>query len=267
MLKKIQKALAIPGTKEAALKDFTTTFQNLGCGEKSENIAKKVFGMISRIHNLNSFEKEIKTLWKKEHVHGKTIFQLIESFLKERSSLVADEIKPYLKGVQGKILDYYCGDGQVAYFLHKASGYPIDGVDVRDFLHLDSIELNFSLLSGEGIIPAENGEYEASYVVNILSQIQDSEYSIRELTRVARKKIIIIETMFEVQTDESDWGRLFLNEFLLMQCFMFKKNSIFGDYKNFTTWKKRFRDYGWHCHQEKDISLGNIKQRLFVFER
>ena len=269
----MQGALKQEETFLKVFADFTKTFQQLGAGQlQAQKCAKKVMSAITDAEVLEDAEKTIKQFFIDERLDGQSVFEIIIKNLHERIEIIFEQVKPCLKDINGIVIDYGCGSGLLAQIVHDRLGLTLEGVDVRDF-RSPEVAVKIKIFDGYSV-PVSDRYYECAILTNVIHHEVDNEKILAELNRIVSKRLVIIETVPEADTEElaqKDWGRMLLNDALWNRFFNYANIPVPGTYETPFTWVRRFEKYGWRCVLSKDLGFDQpmIQDRhhLMVFER
>jgi ubiquinone/menaquinone biosynthesis C-methylase UbiE len=275
ILENLQRELRDDRIFNYILKDFTTTFMSLGCGNNdvSWGMALYLIAEILRAKKLEDAERSVKNFFDRIKFKGnKTIFGLISEGLEERIEIIFNQIKPHIRSTEGNVIDFGCGDGRVAQLLHDRLGLNIEGVDVRSF-RAKGVTISVKKFDG-GKVPVRDKYYECALLTNVIHHEESNEKILKELSRIVRNKLVIIETVPEASTRiqaKKDWGRMFLNDTLWNRFFNYADIPVPGKYETPSDWIRRFKKYGWKVVVSEDLGMDQptIQDRhhLLVFER
>jgi 2-polyprenyl-3-methyl-5-hydroxy-6-metoxy-1,4-benzoquinol methylase len=180
-------------------------------------------------------------------------------FNKKRAEKISNIIYPFLSR-GGKILDLGCGDMLVAESLKKKLDLEIVGIDVID-ANLTSLPLK--LYNGVKI-PFDNKSFDITYISFVLHHTKNIEKLLSESIRITKKRIIILEDVYEDKLD------------LLMTKFWDFGNILTSlsmdlplNFKREREWVRLFGKLKVKKVKVKKIypsSLNLIKHRLFVLD-
>ncbi len=273
LLNDLQRSINDAPTLEKVSADFTVTFNRLGASkENAKNFSEFVLLSIKSSSTIEESESKIKTFFETEKIEGKTIFTMIQEGLQGRFEIIFDQLKPYLKDIHGKVIDYGCGSGSLTQIFHDRLGLDIEGVDVRNFKG-KNVSVPVRIFDGYKV-PVSDKQYEAAVLTNVIHHEKDNEKILEELDRIVEKNLIIIETVPEADNDtaaKKDWGRMLLNDTLWNRFFNYANIPVPGTYETPNQWIERFKKYGWKVKASQDLGFDQptIQDRhhLFVFER
>ena len=111
-------------------------------------------------------------------------------------------------------------------------------------------------------------------LTNVIHHEKDNEKILKELNRIVKSKLVIIETVPEADTRtaaKKDWGRMLLNDTLWNRFFNYANIPVPGAYEIPSDWVRRFKKYGWKVVISEDLGIDQptIQDRhhLLVLER
>jgi ubiquinone/menaquinone biosynthesis C-methylase UbiE len=106
---------------------------------------------------------------------------------------------PYVNGY-ATLLDVGCGNMLVADLLQKDTGIKVNGVDVVD---INLTELPHKIFDGKKI-PYKDNSLDVSLLSFVLHHVDSQKELLKEVVRVTKKRVIIIEDIYESET-EKNW--------------------------------------------------------------
>ncbi len=89
-----------------------------------------------------------------------------------------------MAGVEGRVVDYGAGDGQVTQKLHDMLGLDIDGYDVRLY-PAPNVTIPMATFDG-GHVNVPDGSYEAAVMTNVAHHERNNEIILQELSRIVK---------------------------------------------------------------------------------
>lgn len=303
--KRVRNALSSKETRKTAVEDFSYTFVQIGMDKLDADrlagaIVSKMVNYIDSHHDrqetvrnynryiafpydplrldrnmlatllrkVTSTEEEVWPLLEQAKINGRPFIEVLNEKLGERKYKVASQIGPFLVGTTGKILDYGAGSGMNAQHLHDSLNLDVEAVDIRDFKS-PNVSIKYRTWNQKRV-PVEDNYYECSFATNVLHHEVNNFRIIRELTRITKKKIVLIETVAASESVE-DYCRTFLNDVLWNRFFNRAEIPVPGTYESAESWIKRFEEKGWHCTHSEALGYDQPTIRdlhhLLVFER
>jgi SAM-dependent methyltransferase len=271
LLANLKRAASDTETYRRARDNFITTFARLGIAGPADSLAMSILHSIWEKDTIEEVEAKVYSRFEEIRVGPRTVFELIQAGLAWRFELMFNQLTSHIKGVKHAI-DYGCGAGVLTQMLHDRMQVQIDGVDVRDF-RAENVTVPVRHFDGYRV-PVADGHYQAAVLTNVIHHEAENERLLQELTRIATRKLVIIETVPEGEGDEEaklDWGRMILNDALWNRFFNRANIPCPGTYETPQGWIRRFTDLGWHCTHTEDLGFDQptIQDRhhLLVFER
>lgn len=271
LLADLKNAAADTKTSHRARDNFITTFRRLGINSPAESLAISILYTIWEKDTIEEVERWVHSRFEGTRVGTKTVFEMIQDGLAGRFELMFNQIQPHMKEVT-QAIDYGCGAGVLTQMLRDRMQVEIEGVDVRDF-RAENVTVPIRQFDGYQV-PVPDNHFECAVLTNVIHHEAPNGRLLQELTRIARRKLVIIETVPEGESDEeaaSDWGRMILNDALWNRFFNRANIPCPGTYETPQGWIRRFTDLGWHCMHTEDLGFDQptIQNRhyLLVFER
>ncbi len=274
--KKLQEALTDSQATTKAKADFVGTFTDLGqkpveAGRLADFIFQNLAGVTSE--TLATREMVIGEMIKRCQCGGRPMPQVLTEKIESRSRIIYEQIKPFLEGVKGLVIDFGCGNGIVAQLLHDGIGLDIEGYDVVKYSSPD-ITIPTQLFDG-ATVRVVNRTFEAAVVTNVLHHEENNEQILLELTRIVRRRLVIIETvpdLVPVTEMNSELCRVFWNDYLYNRLFCPGAGiPVPGTYDTPQGWEERLKTLGWILVQSTDLGVDQpiIRDRhhLLVFDR
>ncbi|MCR4308306.1 MAG: class I SAM-dependent methyltransferase [Candidatus Berkelbacteria bacterium] len=277
MQARIESGLGDPEIRQSAEYDFTYTFGQLGLSEQdSSNLKDLVIENLLSGGNLAKIEKNVLAIIEQTKVATdggeKTLVEILHEKLAGRAELIYEQVQKYFEGIEGKVIDYGAGDGQVTQLLKDRSGLDIEGYDVRSY-PAQGVSVPISLFDG-GKIPVEDGHYQAGLMTNVAHHEKDNEKILEETTRAIGSRLVVIETVPTGETEEEiarDRERTFLNDYLYNRLFHNANIPVPGTYETPQGWIDRFSQHGWNVTHSEDLGFDQPTIRdvhhLLVFDR
>ena len=270
---RLERILCDPELRKVATADFVHTFKQLGLlPERADELCQQVCATLLQPRALVEIEMEILQMFEAIKIGEQTLVEILHEKLRDRASIIATQVAPYLRGLKGKVLDYGAGDGQVTQLLHDREQIDIEGVDVRDY-KASGVTVPISVFDGKQVVAAD-GAYEAAVLTNVLHHEKENERILAELDRLVAKRLVILETVPVGATTgemESDKDRTFMNDYLYNRLFHNADVPVPGTFETPQGWIKKFGEHGWQVTHQEDLGFDQptIKDRhyLLVFER
>ncbi len=115
----------------------------------------------------------------------------IQRKMNERTKIIGDQILPYLDDNK-TVLDFGCGDMLIDEYLLKNRNVEITGIDIMDFEHP---KINY-IQSAGGKFPFDDNHFDIGLAIFALHQTRNPEFYFKELVRVTKSKLIILEDTY-----------------------------------------------------------------------
>lgn len=164
-------------------------------------------------------------------------------FINRRAWLIAKEILPYVNDGD-KVLDFGCGDMIVSKLIAEKKKIEAVGIDTVAINHTD-----FKVIKYEGgRLPFEDNEFDVVISSFVLHHTDNPEFYLEELKRVSRRKIVLMEDVYNNKVEEKITKAmdLFLNRALS------KEIKVPYNFRSVSQWKENFEKMG--------LKLDNIKR-------
>lgn len=165
--------------------------------KKSKEIIINCLQVASDYSKLEDYEEQAHNILEKEKVAEK-----IPEKLLARASLMYSQIEQYL--LPGNVLDYGCGDGQVAELIAKNKNQRVILTDVYEHKHIKETGLKFKLFKQGAKTPFEDNEFDNTLALTVYHHSSDPLNSIKDAYRVTKKngRAIVIESVYSVNGKE-----------------------------------------------------------------
>jgi anti-anti-sigma factor len=152
---------------------------------RAQSAVRDMFDVFQKNPDIRGVESELKGLLADMQPARK-----LAETLRDRAAAIHAQIKPHAGG-SGSILDVGCGDGKISE-LFASPGREIQLIDVMDY---NMTNLPFKIYDGQKI-PFPDKSFDYSFAVVILHHCDDPMAVLREMIRVTRKRMIIIESVY-----------------------------------------------------------------------
>ena len=186
---------------------------------------------------------------------------LSHSFSNYRANQIATQLSKFVHRNE-TVLDCGCGSMRISEILQEKSGVTAFGADV---IHLNHNNSNFCLCSGENLA-FKSGCFDVVFLIFTLHHITNPMLALREGLRVASKRLIVLEDVYQNQQELQllkilDWyGNIFIS----------KDMNFPFNFKTENEWKSIFKSL-----DTKLITVESIRptawrpsrHRLFVLEK
>jgi hypothetical protein len=260
------------------LSDFSLTFAELGLPAKAALIlANDVIYRIGQCPSMKAAEINVRKLLAETKVQGGNLLQETQRGWRDRANKIFQQLSPLLRETSGKVFDYGMGSGAVTQRLQDELRIEVEGGDVRDF-RLPYVTVPFRPLktaSSDGkIVNVKAGYYDTAVLTNVIHHERENEMILRELDRITKTKLIVIETVPDGSGPaeiEEDLERTFAVDALWNRFFIDGDIPVPGTYETPEGWVKRFKKYGWENTVSQPLGYDHAAIRvihhLLVFER
>ena len=256
--------------------DLISVFRNIGVSHRdSDMLADNILVAMGKPTSLAETEREVHFLLQNAEASGQPFRKALDVKQKGRVDTIAiDQIAPYLDGregrrVNGKILDFGAGSGEIADILQKRYHLKMVAADIRDFRNSE-IEVPFQLLDGDRL-PVDNNHFQGVVCSAVLHHSASPDRLIEEISRAVWGKAVVIETIPEDITDEVSRLRVLAQDILWNRFFHDADIPVPGSYDSPDGWVKRFERHGWVTHEQKelgyDLEVARVRHHLMVFEK
>ncbi len=266
---KLRNALLNQSTREKCSQDFTFVFGKVGLNDaKSKELTEEIINEMTKDNSMKETEENVFSIFKSTYVNDRPFLEALKGGFRGRESIIVGQISPFLSGIKGKVLDFGAGSGEIAQSLHDQFNLDIEAVDVTNF-KTAHVTIPFLIYDGKNV-PVEDNYYEASVMTNVAHHEADNENILKELNRIVKSKLVIIETVPGNESKE-EWQRTFVNDTLWNRFFNYADIPVPGTYESASGWIERFSKYGWKLSQSIDLGYDQPTVRdlhhLLVFER
>jgi ubiquinone/menaquinone biosynthesis C-methylase UbiE len=126
------------------------------------------------------------------------VVERIPQKLTERAMLMYSQIAPYL--VEGQLLDYGCGDGQVSELIAKNRVQNVTLTDVYEHRHIKEAGLPFTLFKQGQKTPFSDAAFDDVLALTVFHHSSNPLESIKDVSRVTKVggRVIVIESVYGV---------------------------------------------------------------------
>ena len=280
----LKDALSDPQTVKSLRGDFANTYQCAGLGRKASiDLAAAVLAIMGEGVSLDAREAAVNDLFKRTRVGDSDLRSAFRTKVAGRTKLIYEQVSPHLAGIDGLVVDYGCGNGDVADRLLKQGGFSMVGYDVVLY-PAPGVTVTMYEFDGDNLF-VHDGYFEAGLLTNVLHHEPDNERIIVELTRKVRRRLVIIETVPVGKTPEEirrNRKRVFGNDWHYNRAIEYGAGiRVPATYERADSpdvpdpyspgWPARFRKHGWRM--KTSINLGIDQEaiadvhHLYVFER
>lgn len=247
MLARIKKALAMPEAKARITRDFAAVLEAMGFKQRhvTDAVNTTLKGLIEA-NDLMVAEQGIYGVLTALSA-GFHLAPLLEMKLKDRAEIIYTQVAHYFVSVEGRVIDYGCGDGQVtARLLQRGVVDEIVGYDIRAYKGaVSNTVAKIKRFEGR-TVPEKEGSFSAALMTNVLHHAEPNQHVLDDLRRLLKSggKLVVIETCPEKDTPE-DLEVTFLNDYLYNRIFHpFDDIPVPGTFETAEGWTKRFEASG-----------------------
>ncbi len=278
MQERIDRAMTSAETRRKVSNDFAYTFGQLGLDAgRAAELRDTVFELLESGQSLLDIEAEALRRFEAirldtEDGQERSLVDVLHEKFRDRAEKIAQQVVPHLADVQGKVLDYGAGDGQVTQLLHEQLGLDIVGVDPRAYV-ASGVTVPVAVFDGYHV-DVDSGTYDTAVLTNTLHHEKDNDRILDELDRIVAKRLVILETVPIGETGdemEQDKDRTFMNDYLYNRLFHNADVPVPGTFETPARWIERLAEHGWKVTYQEDLGIDQptIKDRhyLMVFER
>lgn len=117
--------------------------------------------------------------------------KLLKNFIAKRAKLVGEQILPFIFDNEN-ILDFGCGNMFISDFIAKNRQVDITGLDIIDY---NTGKFKF-IKYKEGKLPIKDDIFDVAIAAFVLHHTENPSFYLRELRRITRKRIILIEDTY-----------------------------------------------------------------------
>ncbi|MBW2967690.1 class I SAM-dependent methyltransferase [Candidatus Woesearchaeota archaeon] len=113
-------------------------------------------------------------------------------------TLIADSVR-------GETLDYGCGTGEIGQMVHEMKGVPVTLTDIIDVQKRKEVcpDLPFTLREAGKTTTYRDDQFENALLITVLHHADNPLFELDEVARVTRGNIMIVETIYGVDAEDS----------------------------------------------------------------
>ncbi len=265
----LRAALSDSGVLMNVVQDFAITFGNIGLrSENAHGLAANVIGSMvadcTMTQTLDAISAELDPI----RANGMPFGEALKHALRDRTKKIFHQIRPFLDGVTGRVIDFGAGSGEVAQQLHDGLGLKVEAFDIVNFKSPE-VSVPFSIFDGKRV-PVPGSYYEAGVLTNVLHHESKNELILKELDRIVSRRLVILETV-PLDDSKAEWERTFVNDVLWNPVFNDRSIPVPGTYERPDGWVRRFREHNWQLFHSEDLGYDQPTIRdlhhLLVFEK
>lgn len=258
--------------------DFCQTFQLLGLNRRSSQLLTgEILYAIDHADNLGNLETAVATSLAQQTAltteGPRSLPNALTLALQNRAQIIWEQIGTFVGDGKDGILDYGTGDRRVAQLMADQLKCHVVGADVVDY-GAPGLTVPFHKIEN-GRAPFPDQSFRVGVVTNVLHHSEDNDAVIADLTRVVRRKLVVIETvpMGETAAElRQDAERTFGSDWLYNRPFHPGADiPVPGTYETIPGWIQRFKNHGWKVSYQQylgiDIPVIQDHHQLYVFSR
>jgi len=254
---RLKAALQSPLLAKHCKKDYASSFTKIGLTkEHAKRLSDQVALTIKEEPTINQIEHRVYALFSGTKVKGISFLETIDAKMAGRADIIFNQIKPHLTKIKGKVIDFGAGDGQISQRVRDKLNLTVDAYDINPFKS-PLTKITVHPFNGKKI-PQPKKSYEAAIITNVMHHEKNNENIIKELTRIVRRRLVVIETVPVGRTKAEiklDRERTFYNDCLWNVFFHYARIPVPGTYETPDGWIHRFKKYGWECTYSKNLGV------------
>lgn len=291
MQSRLGEYLADTGMREQAQKDFTYTLKVLGMQDaQAQELSGTVLDKLKDTSRpLADVEREVfniveTTAFTDANGEQTNLHNKLEKTLIERAGKIAGGISDYLKDMTGNGLDFGAGSGRITSLIAKSlreGGWSgaMSAVDIQDYRTPDTVAtglVDFHLFDGKKV-NVDPAAFEFAIATHVLHHGEPSDDLVKELSRVVRKRIAVLEIVPRGTTPEEiaqDKKRMFIVDYLYSRVLhdpVAADIPVPGSFETGEGWAEKFKKEGWKVKESKNIDIPNamlpVQQHRLILER
>lgn len=220
--------------------EYKRIFERFGFSN-AQFVAERFVETLAQDVPLEEKEKQVLAYLENEYTANHDD-SLQNDFFPKISDLREQKNSDYLKTIMApfiktRFIDFGAGYGGIMKKLQNG-GFTIDGWDLYGSDLVNSYE-------GKSL-PVSDEVYDNGYCVAVLHHIEDQEIVLKELSRVIKDKLFVVETLCEKYTDSPEINNqiAFVFDYFGRICLGFEE-PVPGNYHSLDGWKGLFEQTGW----------------------
>jgi SAM-dependent methyltransferase len=223
--------LGIPELRELSLEAYATAFEGMGFPAECAGEVLKV------LEGNDSLEVKEAKAWELLAALNPDAKGHIGTLAAERRNIMLDQIGPWLPEDSVLVVDYGAGNG--AFMRLVANRYPQARVEGWDVVGDDEVG-DVKVYDGERV-PRGDRHYDLAYATTVLHHMEDPIQGARELVRLAKRRIILIETIPGNRTGkrDKDWNVTFVVD-CMWRLLHRSSEPVPGSYRTVSEWADLF---------------------------
>lgn len=178
----------------------------------------------------------------------------------KKISVLAELTLPYIENGE-EVLDFGCGTGLIAKYICDRKKIKMNLLDITD--KRNETNLKIKVYDGKKA-PYKDGSFDAVLAIFVLHHSGKPEEVLKEITRITRNRIIILEDLIYTRFD-----RLILTIWHTIPTILFG-GKMFFNFKTDQELKIQFNKLGLKIVATEDFRFPSIKptkERLYVLEK
>ncbi len=194
--------------------------------DRAKEIIRDCLYAASSYTQLETYEAEAHQILETEKVA-----QRIPEKLSARASLMYSQIAPYL--LAGTVLDYGCGDGQVAELITKNRKQTVALTDVYEHKHIKEAGLGFKLFRQGAKAPFGDAEFDNVLALTVFHHSSNPLESIKDVARLTKSngRVLVVESVYGVNGAElPEVMKQKIGNYLALSAEQQRKVNIFFDH-------------------------------------
>lgn len=235
--------------------------------EKPAEAAEFVLKILARELPLREKEYLIWETLGNYIVHGAKLSDYQKLIIKKRVKTIYDQIGAYIFD-KGKAVDFGAGLGDFLRLVREMKpNLQIEGWDIHD----DDKNEDVKVYDGKHI-PRTNGYYDQAWETTVLHHFDDPTKGVKEMSRISKKRIIILETLpLSLTKDKKKNLDITFVADYYYRLLLKSSEPVPGSYKSEEEWIKLFENYGWNKIDSKifnkDVDFAEFNHIRIVFEK
>lgn len=190
----IKEIVTDGSVKETVAAMLTDVLTYLGLPQvKAQSIVNQCLEAASSYKTLEEYEEQANKI-----INAENITQKIPDRLTIRATLKANYIMPYL--LDGNMLDYGCGDGQVSQIIAENKGIAATLTDVYQHKNVKDTGLPFKMFKQGEKAPFADAEFSNVLAITVFHHSSNPAQSIKDVARITKPggRVIVVESVFGV---------------------------------------------------------------------
>jgi len=221
MQRRILAAVNDRELRQQVRNDYLYTLKKNGVKKsEAENIVDTILREFESKKPLRTVEKIIHQFLKSKYItrkDGKRVHFLdtVRKIREGRASKILQQIDKYLEEITGQIIDFGAGDGRLAQKIHDELEKNIIGVEVTEYEVPVGRTVPIIMFNGRKV-DAKPNTFDAALCISVLHHDPDNAKALKELHRIVKGRVIIIETVPEGNSPKEiarDKERVFMNDY------------------------------------------------------